>query len=225
MTVPDPVRLFHITSMANLPAIASAGALSAKNALAQNGQHYKNIAYQGAQCKRSRKTLPIPPGGVIHDYVPFYFAPRSPMLMAIDAGKVPDCPDGQADIVHLETTVAAVVETGQPFIFFDRNATLDYSEPYTDLSHLSEVAWELLMDSPRLDGFCKYFNSTADGRYADRKERRMAEFLIRDRVPLACMLRIGVIDVQRQEEARAIVATAGLKLPVDVKTDWYFLGQ
>lgn len=81
------------------------------------------------------------------------------------------------------------------------------------------------MDSPRLDGFCKYFNSTADGRYADRKERRMAEFLIRDRVPLACMLRIGVIDVQRQEEARAIVATAGLKLPVDVKTDWYFLGQ
>jgi hypothetical protein len=47
---------------------------------------YHNIAYQGAQGKRATKLVARPPMGVIHDYVPFYFAPRSPMLFTIDKG-------------------------------------------------------------------------------------------------------------------------------------------
>lgn len=38
---------------------------------------------------RRRRTVPIGPGGVVADYVPFYFAPRSPMLFTIDKGSVP----------------------------------------------------------------------------------------------------------------------------------------
>ena len=48
----DPVRLFHITAIANLPAICRSGALQAKNALAAVGAEYENIAYQGAQSAR-----------------------------------------------------------------------------------------------------------------------------------------------------------------------------
>lgn len=225
MPVPQPVRLFHITSIENLEAIVRAGRLVAKNALARRGASYKDIAYQGAQGKRGRIALPNPPGGMIHDCVPFYFAPRSPMLNAINEGRVPDCPNRQTDILHLETTVDAVVATGQPFVFFDRNATLDYSEPYTDLARLDQVAWALMTEAPVLDGFCKYFGNKPGGRYADRMERRMAEFLVRDAVPLGCFTRIGAINAAIRDRAAAILARAGVALPVEAKTDWYFLGQ
>ena len=225
MSVPQVVRLFHITAIANLPDICAAGALLAKNMVEQSGKRYKNIAYQGAQGKRANKVLPNPPGGLIHDYVPFYFAPRSPMLNAIHAGRVPDCPNGQNDLIHLETTVSAVVLSGTQFVFFDRNATLDYSESYTGIAHLNEIAWDLLTEAPCLDGFCKYFHSKPGTRHADRMERRMAEFLVKSQVPLNAFTRIGVIDENRRAEVDVILTAASVKLGANVMRDWYFLGQ
>jgi ssDNA thymidine ADP-ribosyltransferase, DarT len=224
LPIPDPVRLFHITDISNLSAIFASRELLSKNVIASRQGNYKNIAYQGAQGKRANKQLPNPPGGLIHDYVPFYFAPRSPMLNAIHSGRVPDCPGGQASIVHFETTVTALVSNREPFVFFDRNATLDYSEPHTDLAHLDQVAWGMLTENPKLDGFCKYFNNNAD-RYVDRMERRMAEFLVKTSVPLVQLVRIGVIDADKRDEVRAMLSRSGLTLRVDVMTDWYFLGQ
>ena len=71
MPIPRPVRLFHITAIANLPAIFVAGALLSKNAGASAGINYQNIAHQGAQGARALRAVPNPPGGVVHDYVPF----------------------------------------------------------------------------------------------------------------------------------------------------------
>ena len=56
-------------------------------------------------------------------------------------------------------------------------------------------------------------------------ERRQAEFLVKDSVPLTRFVRLGVLDEQRANEVRAILAQAGVDLPVEVKHDWYFLGQ
>jgi hypothetical protein len=226
MSVPNPVRLFHITAIANLPDICASGALLSKNLGASAGIAYQNIAYQGAQGARSVKPAPNPPGGVVHDYVPFYFAPRSPMLLAIDSGRVADCPCKQHDIVHFETTVDRVTAGDVPFVFYDRNATLLWCKAYTDLGRLDAVAWELLTEMPRLDGFCKYWNTdSSNPRYADRMERRQAEFLVKDRVPLERVVRLGVIDNQRAEEVGAILVQHGLELPIEVKHEWYFLGQ
>lgn len=224
--IPNPVRLFHITAIANLPAICAAGALLSKNAGATAGINYQNIAYQGAQGARARRLVPSPPGGPVHDYVPFYFAPRSPMLGAIDQGRVPDCPWSQGDILHLETTVSLAVAGNVPFVFYDRNATLAFAQPFTDLARLDAVAWDLLTEEPRLDGYCKWWhNRHAVERHADRMERRQAEFLVKDRVPLARFVRIGVMDENRAANVRAILTAAGVNLAVEVKTDWYFLGQ
>jgi hypothetical protein len=226
MPVPNPVRLFHITAIANLPAICQAGALLSKNRGAAKSVAYQNIAHGGAQGVRAAKPLPNPPGGAVHDYVPFYFAPRSPMLSAIHAGKVSGCTVPQQDIVHLETTVDRVTALGESFVFYDRNATLAYSKPYTDLAHLDAVAWDLLTEAPRLDGFCKYFfNKHHEERYVDRMERRMAEFLLRDHVPLAQFVRIGVCTQAKAAEVQAVLDAAGVPLRAEVKTDWSFLGQ
>lgn len=225
MPVPDPVRLFHITAIANLPAICGAGALLAKNLLAASGAVYQNIAHQGAQGARAHRQMPDPPGGLLHDYVPFYFAPRSPMLMAIDGGRVERCPWRQADIVHIETTVERAAADGQ-FVFFDRNATYAYADAFTDLAKLDRVAWDLILEAPRLDGFCKYFNDKSDPeRYVGRREKRMAEFMVHGRLPLDRITRFGVIDEQKAEQVTAILRRGGIDLPVVVMRDWYFLGQ
>ena len=226
MPVPNPVRLFHITAIANLPDICAEGALLSKNAWATAGIDYQNIAHLGAQGSRAARAVPNPPGGVVHDFVPFYFAPRSPMLSAIDHGRVANCPWRQGDIVHLETTVERVVVGNMPFVFYDRNATLAFSQAFTDLIHLDRVAWDLLTEAPTLDGFCKYWqNRLAVQRHADRMERRQAEFLVRERVPLDRFVRIGVIDENHAAVVRTILVTVGVNLPVEVKPDWYFLGQ
>ena len=148
------------------------------------------------------------------------------MLMAINGGRVSGCELRQSDIVHFETSVDRVVVPGASYVFFDRNATLAFSEPFTDIARLDAVAWDLLTEPPCLDGFCKYWKSVHDKpRYADRMERRQAEFLIRDRVRLEQIVRVGVVDDSIAKVVRGILATAGLALPVEVKPDWYFLGQ
>lgn len=221
MPAPHPVRLFHITAIANLPAIFAAGALLSKNAGASAGIGYQNIAHRGAQGARALRA--VPPGGVVHDYVPFYFAPRSPMLFAINSGRVQGCSLRQDDIAHLETTVERATEAGVPYVFYDRNATLAFAQAYTDLAQLDQVAWDLLTEEPRLDGFCRYWHNRSDpARYTDRMERRQAEFLIRDRVPLGRFIRVGVMAESRAATVRAMASAAGIHLHAVVMRDWYF---
>ena len=43
----------------------------------QQQMHYQDVANVNVQDKREHKIVPISPGGNLHDYVPFYFAPRS----------------------------------------------------------------------------------------------------------------------------------------------------
>ncbi len=224
MPATQPTRLFHITAIANLQAIFAAGALVSKNGGAAAGINYQNIAHAGAQGARAVRAVPNPPGGLVHDFVPFFFAPRSPMLYAINGGRVAGCPWRQSDIVHFETTVQNVTGTGQAYVFYDRNATLAFSTPYTDLAYLdTAVAWDLLTEAPQLDGFCAYWqNRAAVDRYADRMERRQAEFLVKDRAPLHCMTRLGVIDAARQSRVQALLVQAGVGLAVDIMPSWYF---
>lgn len=223
MPIPNPVRIFHITAIANLQSICQGGALLSKNSGAAAGIAYQNIAYQGAQGARAGRAVPNPPGGMVHDYVPFYFAPRSPMLYTINRGNVSGCPWRQPDIVHFETTVDLATNGGRPFVFYDRNATLAFANPYTDLAQLNVIAWDLITEAPTLDGYCMYWQNRMDQpRYADRMEKRQAELLVRDRVPLGQFTRVGVIDAQRRTQVRNIFNAAGVNLNVDVKPEWYF---
>lgn len=79
----DSVRLYHITHIDNLAAILQQGCLHCHRHLARLRFHPVNIAYQSIQDRRASTFVHCGPGGVLHDYVPFYFAPRSPMLYAL----------------------------------------------------------------------------------------------------------------------------------------------
>lgn len=225
--MPRPVRIFHITAIDNLNAIFRHGKLLSKAESKRCGVEYHNIAHSDAQRSRSIKTVPITPGGNIHDYVPFYFAPRSPMLMAIDRGNVQDCNYSQNDIVHFELYVRKIYENGSSYVFYDRNATKPYSVPYNDLNQLEQVvAWDLLTESPLLDGFCKFFFDRHDPpKYMDRMEKRQAEFMIKESVSVELINRIGVFNDSKAEIVRQLLNSNGINLRVEVVKDWYFNGQ
>lgn len=217
-------RLFHITAIENLPAIVAAGGLQAKNSAQMQGITYTNIAYQSIQGRRAVKLVSVGRGGLIHDYVPFYFAPRSPMLMALRGGQVAGYAGGQEGIVTLETTVShAIAHDPRGFVFYDMNASLAYSTAYDDLAHLNAIAWDLLTESPTLDGFCQYWQSrTESERYAKRKEKRQAEFLVHNKVPMSAITRIGVCNARALSQVQAALAGSALQSLACVRPTWYY---
>jgi hypothetical protein len=82
---------------------------------------------------------------VLHDYVPFYFAPRSPMLGAIHIGNVTGYTSGQQSIVHLVTTAEAIAEADLGFVFSDGHAVMGYTSFYDDLNEIdAAIDWDIM---------------------------------------------------------------------------------
>lgn len=96
------------------------------------------------------------------DYAPFYFAPRSPMMYAIEKRNVPTYSSGCDHIVYLVTTVEQLVEMGLAVVFTDRNAVLAVASFTADIDRLdSLVDWSLMM--------AKWWYNTPEE--PDRRER------------------------------------------------------
>ena len=98
-----------------MPASFAAGALLSKNGGAASGHQASTsrTSLTQAQGARAARAVPNPPGGLVHDFVPFYFAPWSPKLFAINGGRVAGCQWRQGDIVHFQTTALRVVALGR----------------------------------------------------------------------------------------------------------------
>lgn len=209
---PNPVLLYHITHLDNLPGILQAGCLQCQQQLSQAGLHPVNIAYPGIQDRRLITQVPCGPGGVLHDYVPFYFAPRSPMLFAIHKNRVEAYSGGQTPIVHLVSSVAKMQETGHQFVFSDGHATMVFSRFFTDPQNLSQIDWPLMQDT--------YWHDTPQD--LDRKRRRQAEFLVYNKVDVPALIGIGVLNEQIQQRVENLLASHHTTLPVRVRRNWYY---
>lgn len=53
-------------------------------------------------------------------------------------------------------------------------------------------------------------------------ERRQAEFLVKSRVALNLVTRIGVLNLDKVAQVRTMIQQAGLNLPVETMPAWYF---
>ena len=207
-----PTWVFHMTDIDNLPSILSAGGLTALNQLRQQQQAYTSIAYDTLQDRRATKVVPCGPGGVLHDYVPFYFAPRSPMLYAIHMGRVPTYLRGQRTIVHLATTVEAIQQAGLRFVLTDGHAIMNLSQFFDDVSQLPKIDWKVRKST--------YWNDTASD--PDRSRRRQAEFLAHETVPWALIQGIGVRDEQIRDQVVKLLTDAGQQTVVKTKANWCY---
>lgn len=163
-----PTWIFRITHLDNLRGILQRGGIYAPNTTPADGLTYKAIHHQSIQAQRAATPVPCGPGGVIHDYVPFYFAPLSPMLFVIDKGNVRDYDEGQEPIIYLVSDAQRIASSATRFVFTDGHAIMALSEFYDDLAHLDRVDWSVM--KPRM------WNDT--DRTPDRKRRRQAGFLV-----------------------------------------------
>jgi ssDNA thymidine ADP-ribosyltransferase, DarT len=218
---PNPTWIFHITAVSNLAAIAASGELLCKSELERRGIAHVSIAYEHIQDRRSRRVVSVPPGGVLHDYVPFHFAPRSPMLFTIHQGNVPNCPP-QADIVHLVTTAQAVGRAGLPFAFSNYHAVLDFADFYNDLQGLDRIDWPLFFESPRVGGYCRYWASDSTAQRMRRKETRQAEFLVHRSVPTGVIAGVAACNDAAAARVGAVLEQAGWNVPVKSMAGWYY---
>ncbi len=222
MQQPDK-DIFHITAETNLPSVLSAKALLCKNILSRNRTRYADIAYQSAQNTRSQKQVPVHPNGCLHDYVPFYFAPRSPMLFAIHTGSVNGCNYRQDQIVHLSSSVSRVVKSRIPFVFYNLSATCIDARAFNDLKDINEINWPLFYEQPTLDGYCKYWKDDLDNpRWVRRKATRGAEFLAYQAVPLSLVFQISVANDAALARVNAMCQAVNPQIPVRVKSEWYY---
>jgi hypothetical protein len=220
---PNPPRVFHITAIPNLARIAQSGELLCKSRLQALQRQHDNIAYENIQNRRSRTVVPVGPGGVLHDYVPFHFAPRQPMLNAIQRGIVPGCAHGQQDIVHLMLRADRIDAAGLPYVFATHHAVTAIADFYDSLADLDKIDWDMFFDPPLTGEFSKYFHNPVDRpEYATRKESRQAEFLVHGAVPVDQVVGIGVLSDAKRQEVEAILAACNWQVPVRVKRDWYF---
>lgn len=226
--IPNSVFLFHFTAFQNLERIFSFGAIKSKNLLRSENIKSVNIACNNIQDKRA-KTLVGDQGRTLHDYVPFYFAPRSPMLYSIVHNNVPEAEEtNQEHFVYLVSSVDDL--SNQEFVFTDYQAIVTYATFYNDLSDLDKICWDLIFETPHLprpnppfNGYCKFFlNNDMDVRYVKRKEARLAEFLVFSQVPIQKISMIIVKNQTMKEYVEKLLRKYNINIKVEIREDWYF---
>ena len=212
MRVPTRILLYHITHVNDLASVVELGRLHCYNTRKQHESRYTNIAYQHIQDRRSSKAVPCGPCGTLHDYVPFYFAPRSPMLYTINQGNVPGYAEGQKPVIHLVTSLEEVVTERAPFVFTDGHGTVELTDFFEDTKQLDKIDWEVMKS--------EFWADTDDD--PDRKRRRQAEFLIHSFVRWELIIGIGVISQRIKTAVDQILETSEHKPTVKVLPHWYY---
>ncbi len=174
----------------------------------------QSAAHRRIQQRRVQASVPVGPGGVLSDYVPFYFGARSPMLYANHRGQVQDNPGGQRPIVYLVSSVDAVAAATDAWVFTDGHAVMaPLTRFFDDQAHLEEVDWDAVHARDWFD--------TQDA--PDRKRRKQAEFLVHRFCSFEWVTEIAVIDEAIAGRVAEITASAGVVVPVVVRQDWYYL--
>lgn len=212
MSRPLPTRVMHFTHVTHLHTIVQLGLLCDAHAH-RDGALVAEVGDHGVKRRRRERPVPCPPGGVVADYVPFYYAPRSPVMFKLDRGGVPTYQDGCAELVYLATSVERLAATGQTLVFTDSNAALKVARFSNDVSEIDElVDWPLMSE--------RMWNSTPDD--PDRMDRRMAECLVHHAVPWAAVEMVVAKSEACASTALRALATVGATTPVVVRPGWYF---
>lgn len=212
MPRPPPTRIYHITHVAHLPSIVQHGLLCDAGA-ADQGLLMNEVGNREIKSQRRIREVRSEPGGCVADYVPFYFAPRSPMLYAIKAGNVAQYQDGQEPLVYLVSEVERLIALGLRMVYTDRNAALEIARHTDDVDDLDgHVDW-LLMEE-------RIWTNTDE--LPDRRERRMAECLVHDRVPWEAFLGVATKTPAAAERVSQVLRSLDIDSHVAPRPDWYF---
>lgn len=211
---PVPTPIFRISHLANLRTFMLRGAVHAPSCAPLDGLAYRAIHDAEVQSARSGRSVPCGPGGVLLDYVPFYFATRSPMLLRIATGwELPVATD-QREIIYLVSDVQHVVASGLRFVIYDGHALASLSLASSELNALERIDWDVVAASQ--------WNNTPEDR--DRKRRKQAEFLVHRVIPWTLVTEIGVLNSAAHARVEALLAEfpEHSRPRLSVRPEWYY---
>jgi len=204
--------IYHITHIRNLPNIIKNGGLWCDRIVSERNLAHVSIAYPHIKDRRTTKQVPVSAGGTLADYVPFYFAPRSPMLYTINRGNVRGYTDGQKPILHLVSSAEAVKGMKLPFAFTDGHAPMDISRFFDHLKDIDQIDWKIMRAT--------YWADTIED--GDRSRRRQAEFLVHRFFPLSLIESIGVINKEMATQVTGLLEQLKQRPNVQVESTWYY---
>lgn len=223
MTTPRFGTLFHFTHVDNLEEILRAGALMSDAKVEARGLLRNECGNPAIKERRRQRDVPCSPGGVVADYVPFYFAARSPMMLKIKSGHVPTFEGDHRDLVYFVTSVQRILALDLAYVISDRNAAVgvaDFANDATVLGDLTSTGPDnAFVDWPVMN--LTYWQDTLE--YPDRMERRMAEFLVYDECPLAAIAGIAAQNSGIRDTVERMFDEAGFDgLHHAVRANWYY---
>jgi len=207
---PAKALIFRIVHVANVPWILQHGMYC--RSAANQDPNYVNIGSASLIDRRSRRVVPIAPGGTLSDYVPFYFTPFSIMMFNIKTGYggIKHVPN--EEIAILVSSLQRVQELGIPFVFTNQHAYPAAAEFFSDLADLERVDWPLLQSR----------NFKHDPDDPGKKERYQAEALIWKHLPINALLGVCCYNQAANSWIQSETARRKLEIQINTQPGWYF---
>ncbi len=205
--LPIPTPIYHFSHINNLASIIEANGILCKNVLIDKENGYTNSANEDVQDKRKGHKVTVANEGTLHDYVPFYFATRTPMLYTVHQGNISGV--NMKDVVFFKSNAQEVKGSGKCFAFTDGHGIMALSDYYEDLADLEKVPWNVIK--------APFWNDFTDGR-----RLRQSEFLVHSIFDWALIEVIGVFSEEMRTRVQNLILNLDHKPEVQIKKNWYF---
>lgn len=214
MSVPEPTPILRFIHVDNIPVYLTRGALHAPNCTPDDGMDYKTIHNVDIQTHRRVKQINCGPCGVIHDYIPFYFGPLSPMMLQLKTGQVEGYFEGQEQLVYLVSTVQEVRDSGIGFVFSDGHGIAAFTSWFDDLADLDKIDWDMVNQ--------RYWLDNVDD--MDRQRRKQAEFLVHKHCDWSLIHEIVVINDEMKLKVEQVFDQfpSHMRRRVRIDWEWYY---
>ena len=186
---PERALIFRIVHRANLQTMLDDG-LHCRNSQAAM-KLFVQIGNPDLIDRRQTRVVECPPGGVLSDYVPFYFTPFTPMMFNIKTGYNGITKRPNEDIMIFVSSLHRLVTDGICFVFSDRHAYLKLAQFTNDLKNLDWIDWVSLKER----------NFKKDD--IDRFERYQAEALVHEHMPISSLAGIVCYNSVIKSEVEA----------------------
>ena len=206
----EKALIFRIVHRDNLSWILDHG-LHACNGTVSD-PNYRNIGNVELIGKRARRTVPVPPGGTLSDYVPFYFSPYSIMMFNVKTGYGGVQKVANQDLLIFVSSLPLIASQGISFVFTNQHAYPPMAEYFASLDQLDRVDWPLLQSR----------DFQQDPEDPAKKERYQAEALIYQHVPLEALLGVCCYTEVVARELKAKTTQRRLVLKCAAQPSWYF---
>jgi hypothetical protein len=206
---PEKALIWRIVHCDNLPWILDNG-LHCGNSEVRS-PNWVSIGNPDLTDKRATHPVPLPPGGFLNDYVPFYFTPFSVMMKNIHSGRGVK-QRANAEIVILVSRMHLIHQQGLPYLFTDCHAYYQWANFYNSLAYLDKVDWPLLQQ--------RNFKRNPDD--PAQFERYQAEALIHRHLPISSLVGIVCYNTVVKDTIDNEANKRGINIDVRAMPGWYF---